>query len=495
VDPLSPVSQLLKQARRRSLLDLILDQSLLALAIAMAGAILLLLTGTSLLEWYWVALLALASLAAGLYRFRKRVPTEYRLAQKIDWKLNLADALSTAKFFENSNGEIVAQQRNVADQVARSIDPSIAIPFTRSRFLYPAAGLTLVALGLFAVRYAVLNTMSLEPSLVKSAYDTFFGNTPAQKQAKNLPRTAYKDSPLDQGNPDAPTTQQDQSPESQMQSLETPDPNNPSAADQSKDAAKGQKASPDQQGDNSDQGEKGEKAEGDQGNQDGKNGDKQDSGNKKEGKQDAKNQKGNNENSSMLDKLKDAMANMLNKMKSKPPQEGQSAQNSQDQKSGSQEKGQKSAQNQKGQQNDSSDADAQSDQQQGEQSDKKQSAQAKSGDKSQDKSNSPDAKSGIGSSDGDKSAKEAEQQQAMGKISEIIGKRAQNVTGEVMVEVGSTKQQLKTPWAQKQATHVEAGSEIHRDEVPLIYQQFVQQYFDEVRKGEAKSTAAPPGKQ
>ena len=78
----------------------------------------------------------------------------------------------------------------------------------------------------------------------------------------------------------------------------------------------------------------------------------------------------------------------------------------------------------------------------------------------------------------------------MGKISEIIGKRSQNVTGEVMVEVGSTKQQLKTPWAQKQATHVEAGSEIHRDEVPLMYQQFVEQYFEEIRKG-TESGAKP----
>lgn len=73
----------------------------------------------------------------------------------------------------------------------------------------------------------------------------------------------------------------------------------------------------------------------------------------------------------------------------------------------------------------------------------------------------------------------------MGKITEIFGKRAQNVTGEVMVEVGSSKQQLKTPWAPKQATHVDAGGEIHRDEVPLIYQQFVEQYFEQIHKSPA----------
>jgi hypothetical protein len=502
VDELSPVSQLLKKARRRSMLDLVLDQSALAISIAMGGAILLLLTGTSLLEWYWIALLAVASLAVGLYRLRGRVPSEYRLAQRIDWKMNLADALSTAHYFAGEDKPICLQQRQSAEEVARTIDPRVAVPFTRSRFAWPAAGLALVACGLFAVRYAVTGTMSLEPSLVKMAYDTFFGTGPQKQVAKNNIRKNPVDpnSPLDQGNPDAPTTQNDQTPDSELKTVETPDVNNSAAADQSKEAAKGEKSSPDDpQGDNGEKGEKGDQSadQDDKGNQDKKDGSK--SGDKKEGKQDPKNQNANNENSSMLDKLKDAVSNMMNKMKSTPPKEAQSAQNSQDSKSGSQEKGQKSAQNQKGSQSESQDADAQSDQQQqqGDKSEQKQSANSKSGDKSQDKNNSPDAKSGIGSSDGDKAAKEAEQLKAMGKISEILGKRAQNVTGEVMVEVGSTKQQLKTPWAQKQATHVEAGSEIHRDEVPLMYQQFVQQYFEEIRKGTdagAKAgTAAKPG--
>ncbi len=78
----------------------------------------------------------------------------------------------------------------------------------------------------------------------------------------------------------------------------------------------------------------------------------------------------------------------------------------------------------------------------------------------------------------------------MGKISEILGKRSAAVSGEVMVEVGSSKQQLKTPFAQRQASHVEAGSEIHRDEVPLADQQFVQQYFEQIRKPAAVKAPA-----
>jgi hypothetical protein len=58
--------------------------------------------------------------------------------------------------------------------------------------------------------------------------------------------------------------------------------------------------------------------------------------------------------------------------------------------------------------------------------------------------------------------------------------------------VGSTKQQLKTPVGQGQATHAEAGSELHRDDVLPIYEQFVQQYFEKIR---TPSKVAPPGSQ
>ena len=74
----------------------------------------------------------------------------------------------------------------------------------------------------------------------------------------------------------------------------------------------------------------------------------------------------------------------------------------------------------------------------------------------------------------------------MGKISEILGKRQKDVTGEMMIEVSSGKQQLKTSYSNQSATHKEAGGEINRDEVPLIYQQYVREYMEQVRK-QAKS--------
>lgn len=92
----------------------------------------------------------------------------------------------------------------------------------------------------------------------------------------------------------------------------------------------------------------------------------------------------------------------------------------------------------------------------------------------------------MGKADGDKAIRDAEQQQAMGKISELFGKRAQNITGEVMVEVSGGKQQLRTQYSKSSAAHAEGGGEIHRDEVPLHQQHYVQQYFEEVRKAGTK---------
>ncbi len=70
----------------------------------------------------------------------------------------------------------------------------------------------------------------------------------------------------------------------------------------------------------------------------------------------------------------------------------------------------------------------------------------------------------------------------MGKLAEIIGKRSQNVTGEMMVEVPSGKQQLRTAYSGRIGQHSDTGGEINRDEVPLIFQEYVREYMERVRK-------------
>ncbi len=70
----------------------------------------------------------------------------------------------------------------------------------------------------------------------------------------------------------------------------------------------------------------------------------------------------------------------------------------------------------------------------------------------------------------------------MGKLTEIMGKRSQAITGEATVEVQQTSQQLKTNYVNKGVQHSQGGAEISRDEVPVALQPYVQQYFEQVRK-------------
>jgi hypothetical protein len=113
------------------------------------------------------------------------------------------------------------------------------------------------------------------------------------------------------------------------------------------------------------------------------------------------------------------------------------------------------------------------------------------GDRTSDQTAERDAKSGIGQQDGAKEAKEAEQLAAMGKISEIIGKRSENLRGEATIEVKSGKQGLRTQYSNRAAAHSESGGEIHRDEIPLIYQDYVRSYFEELRKSAPASWPQP----
>jgi hypothetical protein len=199
------------------------------------------------------------------------------------------------------------------------------------------------------------------------------------------------------------------------------------------------------------------------------------------------------ENSSLLDKMRDAFANMMNKMKM-PQRGGQGRQMANAQKGGEQMGRRQDGSSQTGErrpgdpEGGSPSGDAQADRE-GQPSNMAQGAQGGQSEAGADRQASNDAKSGMGKQDGSKDIKDAEQMAAMGKISEIFGKRAANITGEVMVEVPSGKQQLRTPYSQRRAAHAEAGGEIHRDEVPLMYQEFVQQYFEEVRKAESPSPA------
>jgi hypothetical protein len=188
-----------------------------------------------------------------------------------------------------------------------------------------------------------------------------------------------------------------------------------------------------------------------------------------------------------MSKMKDAFQNLLSKAKPQQNQQG-SAQQGKDQKS-AQGKSQQGSKQQNGKDGQPQNGQQQGDAQEGEDGQEAKNSENAQQGKGQGKSDSQQSSkqpgSGIGSQDGDKAIRNAEQLAAMGKISEILGKRSATISGEATVEVQTTNQQLRTPYAQKGAQHTQGGAEISRDEVPVALQPYVQQYFEQVRKQSA----------
>ncbi|MBM3762483.1 MAG: hypothetical protein FJW36_19835 [Acidobacteria bacterium] len=485
-------TKLIESARRRLHIQTLFSQALVALSIGAAGLVLLLILGTQVLDWYWPVLLAVVSFGLLVHRVWNKLPNAYQSAQILDQRLATFDLFSTAHHFRSQpRTRLTETLIETADSAASTFNASDAIPFKMPSGWVRAAALAVVALSLLVFRYAFQSSLDLSSPIAPGMYQLLAsGEKPTQMaKARNQQPNGQ---PLDGFGLNDARQQNDQ-----QKTIEKGQELNSESANSTESASAGQKPgqfqesmAPSEEGEKMEGAEKGDSsAAGDKGDKGDKDGDKKSSASaadKKSGSQ--QNQGGQQgDKSSLLDKFKDAMANMMNKMKSQDKSEGQQqqAQNKQD---GQQGNGQQQQQANKGQQaqgQQQANGQQQSDQnsqQQGEGGEKSPNQQAKGGDKSN-QSPSGDQKSGMGKQDGSKDVQLAEQQRAMGKISEVFGKRAQNLQGEVMIEVSSSKSQaLKTNYSGKSAAHSDTSGVIQRDEVPLIHQNYVQRYFEELRK-------------
>lgn len=508
MDGSGTLDELIGRARHRHVFQHLIRHVALAGALVFGCVILVLLLGTYILNPYWLVLVFCVSLGLSWYRSRKQLLSRYQVAQALDRRLNLNDSLSTAIHFKDIAGgtripgSIVESQRTLAEQQARSADLRAGLPLVAPKTVYTSAFLGVLAVAIFGVRYGVTHSLDLRPALVTMPFSGSLGPDEIaanKKKAGQKPgRKTSQEDALSYDPWESKVLDQTGAPDSALNTIETPDVNG-AAAESPANAKANNTPAPDggqEPGESAENGERSASGKDQPGSD--MSAPDQDGG-AKSGKQSAAqdNQNGSNpgESSSLSEKMRDALANLMSKLKmnqkpgeGKPgSQQGQNGAQSAKQR-GKDEKGSQTPG--KPQADGMSSPDAQGDQE-GQSSDKAQSAQNKSA-KGSDKPQSQDGKSGIGKQDGDKSAREAEQLAAMGKISEIIGKRSATMTGEVMVEVASGKQQLKTQYSQKRAAHTEAGGEINRDEVPLAYQHYVQQYFEEIRKTPAPAKPKKP---
>ena len=474
----------------RSLLILVVEQLAFALAVVFAGGILMLLLGTQILDWYWLTLLSVTAFAVSIVRVRNRMLTPYRIAQTVDRRLRLNDSLSTAWFLlteaGSRNDEAARFQIEQAEQVAASLKPSMAFPFRRDRSWALAGALGAAMFGLFAVRYLVQSSLSFEQSLIPiqlgSALERIERSLSFENPAVADPAEPEQDpNPAKLGQLEQNSERADVPRSDDSNSGQQLNPTNSTESTTRNIAGQENRESEDSKSKNAESSESQQRNPADNTTRE----------NRDEAKTAAANtdkeMPGNQPSpSGLLNKMKDAVSSLLAKMKS-PATSKQAAQSSERPPDGNRTE-QKSAANNE-QQGPSSNAgkerarnDLSSEaREQGQTREKAEASQGRNSDQSPDK-NGSDAHSGIGRQNGDKELKEAEQLQAMGKLAEIIGKRSANLTGEVTVETSSGKQRLKTDDSQRVGQHSDLGGEINRDEIPLIYQQYVREYMERVQK-------------
>ncbi len=472
------VAELVGRARRRYLWNELLAQGAWAVSAALAALIILLLLGTQILDWRWLVALPAAALAGGLWRTVRRMPTAYTVAQVVDQRLKLADALSTAIYFAGPDGRADAGarelQRSQAERISAHVNVREAVPFAMPRAIYSMAILGVAASSLFALRYGIDQRLDLEKPLA-SIIQQALGLDEQQAAAleRQKPPSPQKEQPFNelQG---LSAREGEGLPEGKLEGVEAIDASGAPAPEKIQAAAREAR-------EGGTAGDELAEEFGDQmagfstGASEGQGG----QGGERQGQQSAAQQKqGDNAgSSSLLDKFREAMQNLMSRMRQPQSSQGGATEQAgnQDGRQSQQQAG--AGQSREGQQQSGGQsAEGQEGQPGGEPQSAENSSGRGTGRSGQENPQQPG--SGIGTQDGDKGLRTAEQLAAMGKISEIIGKRSANVTGEVTVEVQSSSQQLQTPYQVRRATQGEAIAEISRDEVPVALESYVQQYFE-----------------
>jgi len=356
------------------------------------------------------------------------------------------------------------RQQQQAEQLAATVDLRRAVPYVLPRSACLLAALVLVACAIGALRYGLIRRLDFKPSLVRLIAERLRPTDVIAPSPKAPAPAAQADDPLDpaaqQGQPGARETAQASSLDSQSSSA---------AAAAEKQASQNAGSQPGQNA-GAQNGEPGEQA--DSSDAAGRN-------RQPPTTQNAQRETAPNESASLLSKAKDALQNLLSRALARrqssdgaPP----SGSNRQPNPPGKQGQSNQARQGQNGQPGDEAESQPQ------EAGSESQPGQAKPAGKSDGQQAGKQPGSGAGSNEGDKTLRQAEQLAAMGKIGRIIGKRSATVTGEAMVEVESTAQQLRTPYAPGGARHTQGGAEIDRDEIPVALEGYVEQYFEQLRK-------------
>lgn len=489
-------ARLVDQARRRLLLQSVIDAAVWGLVGSALVLGLMFVFGAGVVHWAWSIVVGAGVAAFAWFRSR-RVPDAYAAAVVLDTACASGDLLSTAWHFgqhsDSTASPFLPPVVERAELQAQSIDLATVLPLRKPSGSWALLATLVIALGAFGLRYGILHSFDPRASIVAVQFDSLTGASvvqrkapPKQPQASRpwFPQPEALTLPLgDQAETKDVPQQAEEIPDSTLQN---------SSLKSGPGNQKGQKGSSSPNGNNSQQSPSDDAEQSASNEQSPAGAPDPQRGQNSNGQKPSDRNKDSN---GLMDKMRDALANLMDKMKMDPKQGEQQADNQKGQNGQSSKQGQQQAQQQGRQQgqrqgNPSESGDMQKTEGQG---DSAQTQQAKS--RSDQNADAPKSQqnSGMGKQEGRKDTAAAEEAEAIGKLSELLGKRSQSVQGEMTVEVNNSRnQQVRTPYSNRNAVHVEAGGDLSRDEVPMELQHYVQRYYEQVRKVQP-NPAAPSG--
>jgi hypothetical protein len=457
--------EVIARGRRRLLRNALTVTALQAASAAMGGFVLVLLLGADLVSWRWLAILPAIGLAAGVVRACRRRPTGYATARLLDERLHLADTLSTAIFYWSrpfscaEEEEMRLGQRRRAIDAARGIDPRTALPMRIPRCIVLCLlVMTVLAGGLALLHYRVDGTLDLR----RPAFEAI-----AEWRRALAAEIAMIERSLQARN--------DRRAEAPAQAA----PDGASAESQKGGAADSEKTDRPEDGERggADGGQQQEHAQaGDQ--RQGAGGDPTESGQHGRSSRQTAAQPGTG--SSLMSKLSDSLANLASALK--PNESGAAGQRGETASSGNQHENRNGAASQPHSAGDGQASQMRASQSAGATENSSGSNSATMSDGNQPAQSEQRGGNGAGSDDGKKAIELAKQLEAMGKISVIVGKRSENVTGNATVDVTSGRPQVMTPYEARRADHAGVTASNDRDRIPIEFEAYVQQYFRELRK-------------
>lgn len=482
-----PITDTLHRAAKRRFLVLIVSAAGAAVASMAALFCLLLLLGVQVLSAATVLLLSVGGVAWVAWRVWRQWLNAYETAQVLDRRFALPDTISTAWHFANVEEEasprlerirpLIERQRLEASEALRQISPSEAFPFELGRIHLVAMLLCIVAVGLFSYRYFSSDALNFQEQLSSLHIPFIDGEgSPPPMTGDDLfkPKADPARSPLaDYEPPYDPSrerldgTYNDMPPVSGVsvgddaasKQGDSESAESEAAANLREQLAKDPRRQPGTQGKD---------------------------GQKRDGEQ----RKGDEKGNSLFDKFQQAMNNMIDKIANRDSQNmeqrGEQGKNEDRKKKGDQAgDGSDDSSDREGNQNsENAEANENSKQGQGGQNAQEVSKQADSAASEK----ASDAPSSVGAEDGNKDLAAARQIEAMGKIAEILGQRAEQVKGDMKMEVQAQKEQtLNTELRDVRATHRDSGGDLSRDEVPLRLQHYVKEYLKNARAADAAS--------